>query len=240
MTTYRVRDKDWATIWGENLTQEEAHKLKERVVGSGKSRTARVEPMSVRPPGEELDELVDAISPAEQGGVVYELADTDPHSVQLAGVIVRTPPGTALRVNGVERPTPTKVAPGDVIQALIIDPELARAKEAALAAARKSVQRRTRPAPPDVTVRPNNPRTGPVPMDRTVSKGATFVRLGAAPVAEPKAPPSPLKVAMMPDPLAPVGEDILGDDDLGELAADLGGIESAADVAHAQRQRDVR
>ncbi|HET9062319.1 MAG TPA: hypothetical protein VFO62_03430, partial [Candidatus Binatia bacterium] len=49
---FRVRDKDYmdgseVKIWGENLTYESAHALKEKVVGAKKSRTARVEEMSI-------------------------------------------------------------------------------------------------------------------------------------------------------------------------------------------------
>lgn len=52
---YRVRDKDWGDgdpvrVWGENLAYEDACQLKEKVVGSNKSRTARVEEMSVPAP----------------------------------------------------------------------------------------------------------------------------------------------------------------------------------------------
>jgi len=52
-TTYRVRDVNTTdqkgTIWGENLAEKAAALLKEKVVGAGKSRTARVEPMSADP-----------------------------------------------------------------------------------------------------------------------------------------------------------------------------------------------
>lgn len=52
---YRVRDKDYSDgqpvkIWGENLTYESAHALKERVVGRKQSRTARIEEMSAALP----------------------------------------------------------------------------------------------------------------------------------------------------------------------------------------------
>lgn len=47
---FRVRDKDWENLWGENLSFAEATKLKETVCGRGKSRTARVEDMTVPPP----------------------------------------------------------------------------------------------------------------------------------------------------------------------------------------------
>jgi hypothetical protein len=41
--TYRVRDKDFAVIWGEGLSWDDAVKLKEKVVGARRSKTARVE-----------------------------------------------------------------------------------------------------------------------------------------------------------------------------------------------------
>ena len=50
MSLYRVRDKNYpdkkGTVWGENLSYDDAHKLKEQVCGTGKSTTARIEPMS--------------------------------------------------------------------------------------------------------------------------------------------------------------------------------------------------
>lgn len=51
---YRVRDKHTTAapgkVWGSDLTEAQAHKLKESVVGGRKSTTARVEPMSVAMP----------------------------------------------------------------------------------------------------------------------------------------------------------------------------------------------
>ena len=47
---YRVRDKDWAALWGEDLPYYEAIKLKDQVVGSRQSKTARVEEMTVEEP----------------------------------------------------------------------------------------------------------------------------------------------------------------------------------------------
>lgn len=48
---YRVRDKNDGRnpyiVWGSALSHEDAHKLKERVTGAEKSRTARLEEMSV-------------------------------------------------------------------------------------------------------------------------------------------------------------------------------------------------
>jgi hypothetical protein len=52
---YRVRDKDYGDgnpkIWGENLAFDAAQKLHQRVTGSRKSRTARIEEMSTALPG---------------------------------------------------------------------------------------------------------------------------------------------------------------------------------------------
>jgi hypothetical protein len=47
--SYRVRDKDYAELWGENLSWVDANKLKQRVVNSRKSMTARVEAEDIAP-----------------------------------------------------------------------------------------------------------------------------------------------------------------------------------------------
>src|SRR5256885_1122622 len=47
---FRVRDKNWTKVWGDNLSWPEANKLKDQVCAQGKSRTARVEDMAVQPP----------------------------------------------------------------------------------------------------------------------------------------------------------------------------------------------
>jgi endonuclease YncB( thermonuclease family) len=47
---YRVRDKDWVEVWGENLTWEAANKLKNQVAAKGLSRTVRVEDMAIPAP----------------------------------------------------------------------------------------------------------------------------------------------------------------------------------------------
>lgn len=47
---YRVRDKDWEKLWGEGLSWDDAHRLKEAVSGRRLSKTVRVEPMSAPAP----------------------------------------------------------------------------------------------------------------------------------------------------------------------------------------------
>src|ERR1700690_2365014 len=47
--TYRVRDKDYAELWGEILTWDEAVALKQHVINSRKSQTARVEAEDIAP-----------------------------------------------------------------------------------------------------------------------------------------------------------------------------------------------
>lgn len=56
---FRVRDKDWDAVHGENLPWAEANKLKETVVGQGKSRTARLEDMTIPPPDWYLQQLAE-------------------------------------------------------------------------------------------------------------------------------------------------------------------------------------
>lgn len=57
---YRVRDQDKGKgeaviVWAENLPHEEASFFKERLVGAGKSRTARLEDMEIAPPPTSVD-----------------------------------------------------------------------------------------------------------------------------------------------------------------------------------------
>jgi hypothetical protein len=47
---YRVRDKDWVALWGENLSWADAVALQGLVVSRKLSRTARAEDMAVAPP----------------------------------------------------------------------------------------------------------------------------------------------------------------------------------------------
>lgn len=47
---FRVRDKDWAAVWGEDLSWDDAVKLKDQIVGERRSKTARVEDMEIDPP----------------------------------------------------------------------------------------------------------------------------------------------------------------------------------------------
>lgn len=57
---YRVRDRDWVKVWGESLTHAKAVELHAKVVGGGKSRTARIEEQNastVRPSDEQLAEM---------------------------------------------------------------------------------------------------------------------------------------------------------------------------------------
>jgi len=44
---YRVREEDGSRLWGQNLTFQEAHKLKEKVCGARQSKTALIEEMTI-------------------------------------------------------------------------------------------------------------------------------------------------------------------------------------------------
>jgi hypothetical protein len=57
---YRVRDKDWHNVFGENLTHDKARTLLTKVTGSNKSRTARIEeqtPATQRPSDEFIAQM---------------------------------------------------------------------------------------------------------------------------------------------------------------------------------------
>lgn len=47
--TYRVRDKDYANLWGEDLSWDDAVKLKKHVINTRQSMTARVEAEDIAP-----------------------------------------------------------------------------------------------------------------------------------------------------------------------------------------------
>lgn len=93
---YRVRCKDWENLWGEDLSWEEAHKLKELVSGRRLSKTVRVEPMSspapdnlppvkdvgrvvlanaVRPAGVAHDDELDELEDSDDAGDIDRLVD---------------------------------------------------------------------------------------------------------------------------------------------------------------------
>lgn len=238
---FRVRDKIIdgypVKVWGDSLTWEQATKLKESVVTSGRSKTARVEPMDVALPSEtspdpgteDESEEVESSAP-RPNGVAYELVGVEPITVAARGEVRSVPAGTALHVNGIATALPAMVAHGDIVQAMPIDPNAVPVTRAPA----KPVQART--VYRDTTVRAPVPRKGPPPRDKTISKEPVFVRLGGAPPAAPARPPaSPLKVATWTDG-APLPDDAIGDGDLPDLSADLGGGASEDDIAHARRQ----
>ncbi len=255
---YRVRDKDWAWVWGENLPWADADKLKEQVVTSRKSTTARVEDMEVpapdwyvapelpatEPSGSTWYAGVDVVVPAP--GSSFELVSGDPQAIPAPGVVTRIPAGHELLVNGAQRTVPAMVAQGDVVQARPLDPYLVRVQASALAQVRpvaaaaqsRSQARANRPTYRDITVKEPAARAAPPPRDKTVSKAPPFVRLGAPPSSPPSPPLSPLKVATDLDG-EPLGDDALTDADLGELTGDVGGGPSEDDIALAQRQREA-
>jgi hypothetical protein len=258
---YRVRDRHAdlgdgeqpisGHVWGENLTWDEATILKEQVVGQKKSRTARLEPMSVSLPGQDAqvsdspdayraltgDEVPEEEAAEIDESLEFDLVDVDEHTAPGQGVVVSVPEGHELLVNGHVQPVPVTVNAGDRVQARPVDPQLVASRAAAMAAARTAARLPgTRPVYVDKTVVAQKPRTAPAPRDRTVPKARKAVRLGAPPaVAPPAPPPSPLKVATIRDG-DPLPDDALGEDDLHDLGVDGGA--SDADVAHAKRQRD--
>lgn len=252
---YRVRDRyvegEPLKVWGSDLDYDTALKLKERVVASKQSRTARLEPMSVPLPVEATatatatrDLSHDVFSDDHSASgvkTVFSIEGFDPIGAPADGVVVKVPLGGELLVNGQVVAVPASVQAGDHLQCRALDPALAAARERALAAARPVVQARNagRAAYKDRTVKQPQPRQGPAPRDKTVSRQPVHVRLDQPIVGVAKPLASPLKVATMP-----IGEqlpdDVPYEDDLHDLAANIGGAESDDDVAHAKRVRDQR
>lgn len=251
---YRVRDREWAKLWGENLSLTDATKLKEQVVTSKKSNTARLEPMSIPPPAwyvadnaGQVSDLSVAVAeeapplPRQQRLPAFGVSGFDPVEAPHHGEVTSIPDGCQLYVNDVMVQVPAEVSGGDTIHARPLDPALAEARAAALAAARPVAQAKNDGRPPyrDRSVKIPAPRTTPPPADKTVSKTPVFIRLDTPVTGAAEPLPSPQKVAEMRDGnVMPDGA--LSDDDLPEIAYDLGGTETQDDIDHANRERDRR
>jgi hypothetical protein len=174
-------------------------------------------------------------APAQARGARFEIANDKEVIVPVFGVIHKIPDGHELVVNGFAQPVPVSVQVGDKVQARPVDPLIVAARAAANAAVRHTLQQRK--IYRDVTATPaNKPNLNP-PKDPTVSKDGVYIRLGAPAQPVTKPPPSPLKVATMQDGEA-LGDDALTDDDLPDLASDIGGGASDADLEHAKKVRE--
>lgn len=93
---FRVRDnhQSGGHVWGENLSWDDANKLKEKVVGSRKSRTALVEPMNL--------EHAPAAEPA------------DPYLAKAKAAAMKAATGAAAAANArhkARQPQPVKAPP---------------------------------------------------------------------------------------------------------------------------------
>jgi hypothetical protein len=248
-TKYRVRDRegDPPTIWddgdGKGLTYQQALITRDRVSASKKSRSMVIEPMPSADDRIVADDLLIASEvartpPARVIGTDYQIAaPLAATQIQADGVVSAIPSGHQLVVNGRPLPVPTRVHKGDVVECRSLAPELASARAGASAAVAQVMQQKRR-IPMDVTVRQPAPRVAPPPPDRTVSTRPMVVRLGAPTPTPPKPLPSPLKVATLEDGDV-LPDDALTDADLPDVAGDLGGGPSDADVEHARKQAEA-
>lgn len=190
-----------------------------------------------------MPDIPDTDVPEEMVEVDIELADGDPQTAPHDGTVQAIPPAHRLMVDGRITQVPARVKKGAVLQAIPLDPSLAAAQAASSAAVNEVIKQRRQPVMNDVTVKQPAARKGPPPRDHTVPKKPLVVRLGKSQQADGdprkpggiKPPASPLKVATIEDG-KPMGDDVLGDDDAMDLATDLGGGPSDADVAHAKSQ----
>jgi hypothetical protein len=120
---YRVRDKDHGDgsvrIWAENLTYDAAHALKEKVVGAKKSRTARIEEMSIALPSAD-----DTVEQARQKGLAVgrvAAASAQARANQLAAR--RRQEANASSAPKAKRPAPALAAVPKPV-AMELDPDL--------------------------------------------------------------------------------------------------------------------
>lgn len=261
-TLYRVVDRQW-NVYGENLTWPDAQRLLgTSEVKQQSQRTASCQPMSTplptnmeisypfgRPEApqtvvdddlsvpEDAPPVPEAAPQAPVVGTEYVVGSETTTTITANGVITRIPSGFQLLVNGTDRPVPVGVVKGDEIQCRPQHPAVVTARAAGAQAAAAVIAAKRR-VPMDVTVRAPVPRTAPPPRDVTLSNKPVLVRLGAPPAAPPKPLPSPLKVATVEDG-DPLSDDAISDAEIPDLAADLGGGASDADVEHAKRQAEA-
>lgn len=257
VTKYRVRDReDDSIIWGDGLAPGDAFKLRDHITATkqNKGRAMIIEPMPVVEDAQIEDLSAPAMSPlpdtgfgirledGAQGrvtpaGTDYKVASATKTTITADGTITEIPPGHQLLIDGQERPVPTRVQRGNVLECRSLAPPVAAARAAAADAVSQVIAAKRR-IPLDVTVRQPPPRTAPPPPDKTVSNRPVTVRLGTPPSAPPKPPAAPQAVAELVDGDA-LPDDALTDADLPDIAADLGGGASDADVAHARKQAEA-
>lgn len=262
-TKYRIRDRDGdpPTVWddgnGQGLTYKQASIARDRLAAEKKIRHTVIEPMpdaqaeearaddfSVPEPichgtytGEHDAGCAVPAGPSRKIGTEYQVAAAmSPTQIQSDGMITVIPRNHQLLVDGQERPVPTRVRKGNTVECRSMAPAVVAAHAAANAAVAQVIQQRR--IPMDVTVRHHTPRATPPPPDLTVSNRPVVVRLGAPAPSPPQPLPSPLKVAPLEDG-EPLPDDALTDADLPDVAGDLGGGPSDADVEHAKRQAEA-
>ena len=255
---YRARDREGEPpkIWddgnGQGLSYQQALVARDRVSASKKSRSMVIESMSMSHAGDQVgtDDL--SIPPdttanprGQSAGILARETGTDYQiaaplvatQIQADGVVSMIPSGHQLLVNGHPQSVPIRVHKHDTVECRSLAPELASARAASSAAVTQVIQAKRR-IPIDVTVRQPSPRVAPPPPDRTVSNKPVVVRLGAPTPTPPRPLPSPLKVATLEDGDV-LPEDALTDADLPDVAGDLGGGPSDADVEHARKQAEA-
>jgi hypothetical protein len=246
-TKYRLRDRegDPPTVWGENLTHQNARILRDKITASKQSRSMVIEPIEPSAPEDgATDDLAIPDVPRQQVpqqapivGTEYQI-ESEMADVTLTadGVISKIPPSHQLLVNGQARDIPTRVQKGNTVSCRSLSPDVAQARAIAADAVAQVINSK-RKVPVDVTVRRPAPRSAPAPLDRTVSN-RTVVRLSAPQSAPPRPLASPLKVATIQDGDA-MSDDAITDAEIPDLAGDLGGGPSDADVEHAKRQAEA-
>ena len=241
---FRVRCKDWQAVHGENLTWDEANRLKDQVASQG-YRTARVEDMEVDPPDwyeasatptqsvdSEDPRLEEMRAPAVHAAASAAEAANERVAARARAATLAAMTGARPVVIPLPEAAPVQLPPPTSKQSKFVAPVVAPKPKSPPGAPRQVYR--------DKTVRPLVVRTEPPPRDRTAST-EILKRASAPPSAPPRPFISPLKAAMMADdPLeVPDNVAVVVDDDLSDLTADLGGGPDEGDVAQAKAQRDA-
>jgi hypothetical protein len=146
---YRVRDKDWAELWGQSLSWADAEKLRDKLLVDGSSRTARVEASDMNVPSNLVNEARRAFERynerSKSSGVHHVAGNYVPHQQIVEDAPLEPKP--VLRSVPPNSPVPVTMGELADIEAeairreMPVDPQLAAVQSHALGVAGKEAAR---------------------------------------------------------------------------------------------------
>lgn len=238
---FRVRDKDWAALWGEDLSWDDAVKLKDTVVGERRSKTARVEDMEIEAP--EWFKRSGRADPEPQRVVFgehrYE-AMSEAQIIDHCGDDAHRWAEAFMEIQG--------ALPAEQIDLDTMRGWFANAIEAAIDVRQRRQEAAVRP---NASLRIPFDRGGTSPPAISASAAAAQsaqqrheqqrARVTFTPSEPPKPPPSPLTDAVVDDiepGELPPDDEMFDDEDLAGLTAEVGGNPTETDAVRAKVQAD--